>query len=381
MAERLTYEYVKNYIEIESSSGCKLLSKEYINNQSYLKLLCECGNRFETSFSQFKNRNKQCCNECSSKLKVEKQKHNYTYVYNYFKDNGYILLSERYINTHTKLKTMCPNKHIHYISFANFKTGYRCPECYKEKSSERQRHPINYVKQYFSNYGYKLLSKKYINSSSPLKVECPSGHIYDVRFDNFKSGKRCPYCSGRIISYGYVKKSIENEGYTLLSKNYKNNHIKLKIQCDNSHIFKMTWGNFQSGSRCPICSASKGEKKIAEILALLKINYIPQFSFDDKDMTRYKFDFALFGINKDLISIIEYDGIQHYEPVDYFGGKNKFNQQRRRDQIKNQYCKDNNIPLLRIPYWEFDSIEQILDKWLHKYNLLHKDKVDNLETA
>jgi hypothetical protein len=57
---------------------------------------------------------------------------------------------------------------------------------------------------------------------------------------------------------------------------------------------------------------------------------------------------------------IEYDGIQHFESVDYFGGELGFINTQMRDNIKNEYCKNNNIKLIRIPYWDYENIDQIL---------------------
>ena len=64
--------------------------------------------------------------------------------------------------------------------------------------------------------------------------------------------------------------------------------------------------------------------------------------------------------------LIEYDGRQHFEISEYFGGYEGFINTKIRDTIKNIYCRNNNIDLLRIPYWEFDNIENIL---IDKLNL------------
>ena len=61
------------------------------------------------------------------------------------------------------------------------------------------------------------------------------------------------------------------------------------------------------------------------------------------------------------VFVIEYDGKQHFKPVDIFGGQDGFEETQLHDQIKTQYCKDNNIELIRIPYWEKDNIEEILN--------------------
>ena len=72
------------------------------------------------------------------------------------------------------------------------------------------------------------------------------------------------------------------------------------------------------------------------------------------------FDFYI----PDLNITIEYDGRQHYEIIDYFGGLDGFIDTKIRDTIKTIYCKENNIKLIRIPYWDFDKIEKILEKEL-----------------
>lgn len=74
MGNKLTYEQVKCFIEDESNSGCKLLSKEYISNSSPLLILCSCGNEFKVSYNAFshKTKSKRKCNECSKKIKHER---------------------------------------------------------------------------------------------------------------------------------------------------------------------------------------------------------------------------------------------------------------------------------------------------------------------
>ena len=64
--------------------------------------------------------------------------------------------------------------------------------------------------------------------------------------------------------------------------------------------------------------------------------------------------------------VIEFDGIQHFEPVEHFGGEKNFQITQKRDRDKNEYCKKNNINILRIPYWEFDNIENIICQEIEK---------------
>lgn len=78
------------------------------------------------------------------------------------------------------------------------------------------------------------------------------------------------------------------------------------------------------------------------------------------------FDFAIIDNNEKVTTLIEYDGRQHFEPISDFGGEEGFKITQNNDSIKNKYCKNNNIPLLRIPYWDFDNIELILNNFLYE---------------
>ena len=98
---------------------------------------------------------------------------------------------------------------------------------------------------------------------------------------------------------------------------------------------------------------SLNEQKILKLLKENNIHGKMQSSFIDcKDKCLLPFDF--FIENK---YIIEYDGEQHFKPIDFFGGEKYFNVQRAHDLIKNKYCFDNNTPIIRIPY----DVEYTLD--------------------
>ena len=112
------------------------------------------------------------------------------------------------------------------------------------------------------------------------------------------------------------------------------------------------------GHGCPRCNESRGEKQIAEWLDNHGVQYVPQKTFDDcKNKKLLPFDFYI----PDKNICIEYDGKQHFEPIDFFGGEDGFEQCKYRDEVKNAYCKDNNINLLRIPYNK--DIKEELDRF------------------
>src|SRR5208283_2322864 len=97
---------------------------------------------------------------------------------------------------------------------------------------------------------------------------------------------------------------------------------------------------FIQGRRCPKCNASHGELKIKKILDINNVKNIIEYTFIDcKNIRPLPFDFYL----PDLNMCIEYQGMQHYEPGDFFGGIEEFEKRQLRDSIKEKYCIDNNI--------------------------------------
>lgn len=104
------------------------------------------------------------------------------------------------------------------------------------------------------------------------------------------------------------------------------------------------------------CQKSKGEYNIIQILQQHNISYIKEFSFQDSN---YRFDFAILDTNKQVIRLIEFDGEQHYADNVKNSGWNtisKYEHTYQNDLNKNILAQQNNIPLVRIPYWERDSI-------------------------
>lgn len=137
---------------------------------------------------------------------------------------------------------------------------------------------------------------------------------------------------------------------------YKNAHTKVKIICPLHGEFKQTPNCHVIGSGCPTCNESKGEKEIRTYLKENNIKFKQQKSFPDcKYKYPLRFDFYLPEYN----CCIEFNGIQHYEPSEFFGGVDAFELNQIRDKIKKEYCDNNNIPLIIIRYDEDDIINSL----------------------
>jgi very-short-patch-repair endonuclease len=289
-------------------------------------------------------------------------KGDYTFLENYKTTHHPILVRHNICNSEYK------------VSPANFLRGKRCPVCYKRN---RYKSKEEFRRQFYLLAGndYSLLSD-YIHSNGRIKVKhnlC--GREYWVRATGFiNDKKRCPYCSGKRKKtheqFVEIVKQISNGEYSVLDA-YVNEKTPIRFQHNTcGEIFKLKPYTFLYNKRkCPICpnhkTKSTGEYRIENFL---KRNYIPfesQKRFDDCFYKgKLSFDFYLPNNNV----CIEFDGVQHYRLC--FNKKiEEFKNQQKRDEIKNQYCKQEGINLLRIPYWELEKIEDIIADFLN----LHKN--------
>jgi len=204
----------------------------------------------------------------------------YSYVKDYIKSFGYILISLEYKNVHSKLLVRCPLGHEYKVTFNNFKKR-GCKKCQYINIANRQKFTYEYVKSYIESFDYVLLSKTYVNTGTKLLLKCPEGHLWEIEFRRFQHGNRCMYCyqQQHKLTYEHVKEYIESFSYILLSKRYIGDKNKLKIQCPEGHIWHTSWNNFKfRDSRCPICynesTSSKQEKMLQDYIESLGYNII-----------------------------------------------------------------------------------------------------------
>lgn len=171
----------------------------------------------------------------------------------------------------------------------------------------------------------------------------------------------------------YTTKEIKEKIFELTDNEYEmmGEYVgaltKFKIKHNTCGCeYMVSWDGFQKGNRCPRCNQSKGEKFIQDYLTNHNIPFATQVRFDDCRHERtLPFDFGILNKEKKVIALIEYDGEQHYRPINYFGGEEAFKERQRKDLIKTNYCKENNIPLLRIKYDE--NTEEKLFNFLMQY--------------
>ena len=152
-------------------------------------------------------------------------------------------------------------------------------------------------------------------------------------------------------------KKIHGNKYNYSKVKYINNREKVCIVCSKHGEFWQSPDKHTSGSGCPVCSSSKGEWEISKWLLKNKIKVIPQFTLRGcKNVNPLPFDFYLPEYN----ILIEYDGEEHYKPIEFFGGEKNYKKRKNNDKIKTEFCTEFSYNLLRIPYWEKENINEIL---------------------
>lgn len=378
----ISKEYI---VEIVESKGLKFVDfVNYCGAKSIIKVICK--NNHEPYIVNFQtiirnNRKSMGCPTCKSinKSITNINKVDFNYIKSYIESFGYTLLTKKieYSGINNIITVKCPNNHIFDISFSSFKkrlangrnTRNKCEFCYKD---EKMNELINKC----NSLNYTLLTTEYINRNMKLNIICDKGHNWHPTYENFmKNDAKCLTCNNIQLSVNQrknindVNNILNNYGYTLISE-YINNRELITLLCPNGHYYKTSLNNFMAGKRCSICSMSSGEQEIHRILGKYNIKFIYQYKFNDcKDKLPLPFDFYLIDYN----ICIEFDGQQHFNQNSFNMTNENFNDRKHKDSIKTQYCIDNNIKLIRIPYWEFNNIESILLKELNLIRINFND--------
>lgn len=245
-----------------------------------------------------------------------------------------------------------------------------CFKCGNKVSAKTRSLTLDEVNELLSINNLTPLFNEYTDTGNKLLCMNKDGYKVVPIIDNLKANKiprpfskSNPYTIENINHFLMINKM----SYKLLSDRFHSaGKHKLKWECNNNHEFYMSWDVFKKGHRCPECNESNGEKEVRRILEENNVSYEVQYEFNElKGVGGYplRFDFAILSENSKLKLLIEYDGIFHYEKQ---YEDDHFEDLIEHDSRKNDYCKENKIKLLRIPYWDFDRIEDILKEELNE---------------
>ena len=332
---------------------------EYKDNRTKVRIICpihgEFSQRPETHMNGFG------CSKCSN---------NYNYTTGEFIDKLKSIFNDKisydnieYINQKTKVEIICKIHGSMKKYPISLLRGSGCSKC---ESKNYKIDTTEFIRRSKNIHGDRYIYDKvvYKNDNTHVNIICKEHGIFKQIPNIHLSGSGCITCSGRYRSNNeeFIEKSnlIHNNVYNYDLVNYKNAHTKVEIICKKHGIFNQKPNSHLSGQGCPSCKESKGELSILNFLIENNITHERQKTFKGCEYKSLLF-FDFFISNKNLC--IEYDGEFHFLPV--FSQKD-LNKTKIRDNIKNEYCENNNIKLLRIKYTDFENIENILSENLTK---------------
>lgn len=309
------YENMLHYIEVNVKSGTILLSKkdDIKNIDQQLDFKCGiCGRQYKSTWHVFVRNTDKICNVCfKQKVKFGEVKTNHVDTNKFHIEalkNGLTIFAGPEIRFHDKI-------------IVQDKSGYKglciASSILHGRSFDRfgkaNPYTIDNMRVYALQHGWDcvIYNQNYVSDKTPLKLMCSCGNDFDVDINHFVAGKyQCNECR--------IKQSA----------------IAAKTEL---------WLNLHD------------------------IIYIKEYRYKDCiNKQQLPFDFFL----PDYNACIEVDGIGHYRPVAFNGDKENakkvYELRVQNDNIKTEYCKNNNIPLLRIPYWilEKDEHGELLDNFL-----------------
>ena len=193
------------------------------------------------------------------------------------------------------------------------------------------------------------------NGSTRWKCKCDCGNIIVTNRNSLLNGhtKSCGCLrkeTVKNIPHYFIDETGNKYGKLTVIEPIQDNGIKWKCQCECGNIKIVSGTYLRNGttSSCGCLGKSKGEYLIEKLLNDNNILFIKEYPIIIENH-RLRFDFAILE-NNIVKYFIEFDGKQHFESIKYFGGENYFNYIKNNDNLKNKWCKDNNIPLIRIPY-------------------------------
>jgi len=260
-----------------------------------------------------------------------------------------------YVNNYTKVKIGCvvhgffdvrPNDHL--------SKNVGCNKCNNAGISKSKNIENEIFKRFNKKHDYKYdyTLALYNGTDTKIKIICPTHGVFEQTPHHHLSGRGCQKCgkTKKLTTEEFIIKSKNSNGdkydYSLVI--YKNYSTKVNVICPTHGIFEVRpHDHINKSSGCPICNESKGEKIIRNFLTEHNIDFTPQKRFKKcRDKKPLPFDFYLYKKN----ICIEYDGEQHFTNRPTFGGPNGFLNIKRKDEIKDTFCKENNIHLIRISY-------------------------------
>ena len=375
MTKKKNIEYArKKFLE----RGFILDSNEYIDNKTHMECHDNDGYKYWLTLDVLRDKRTKKFNPVT--------KHNKFSIDNIQKfiyDKGYRtkILTKEYYNETSLLDCQCECGNI-FTTYWNHIRGankFTCDKCGKQKGIEKRTYTVEQVKEFCNKYGYKLLEDTYTNASN-FSIQDKDGYKYKTRYYNIENGKnkfdKFSYLNPYTIENMLLYIKLNNLPIRLVDETERQINVRKEyidiycVECGKS--FKATWSQITLNKRyrCKRCvnKESNNEYYVRKYLEEKNIDFIQEKKFNN---CKYKkplpFDFYIPSKN----IVIEVHGQQHYYKNYMY--TQSLEERQKIDKIKEQYCIDNDIKYIAIPYWlitqsPINTYKTLID------NILEKDQ-------
>lgn len=380
----MKYEEQYNWIKKHSSNNITIYPLKSLTQKTNLYFCKTCKN--ESTFS-IKTMRKNS-NEIKLKCKICNPPKNKKITFEIFQKRVEKFNPDYKVNVSSFTSTTNKVKATHKICGTQWEPFAKdlmdgksnCPAC-----GGRMKWTQKNLKQFANKHGVKVLSYNENNIKADATFECKKGHIFNKQpktFKNYaKDGKPCPICSieegskkRRIYDHSAIKNICAKRGYELLTKkstiesdSFKLESNKIQLRCEKKHDFLTTFNNFHNNNTgCPECKKNSSthyrEKLCRLIFKEMTVYHLKEFSIPKNDpylknlltkanLKLTKNSLSLDGYCSKIGIAFEHHGQQHYQFIKYFHKTNeKFEKQKKFDQIKATWCEMNGIKLITIPF-------------------------------
>lgn len=279
-------------------------------------------------------------------------------------DNKYKYHQNTYNLLSNKTKITCPVHGDFYQTPSDHLGKCGCPACGRNRIREKRSFTFEKFvakanEKHKNKYQYDKTS--FSNCNSKVKITCPEHGEFYQRVNAHISGQGCRKCSFHELSTlmagnleSFVEKAIAIHGsrYTYSETIYVRSSVKVAITCSKHGNFFQTPNNhLAKRAGCPSCNASKGELMLEKIFLKNNIPHSREYRIPGVSV-RYEYDFHL----PNMKTLIEFQGIQHFKPIEYFGGAEAFRYLQKCDSIKRDVAKKAGYQLVYFDYKQLKSL-------------------------
>ena len=323
----------------------------YINSGTKVSIYCKIHNEYYTQVPESHLNGCGCpkCKYTDSNLE--------TFIQKAIKKHGnkYDYSKVIYVSSKDKVIIICDKGHEFEQTPVLHVNKSGCPKCALNNMGDTQEDFIKKAKLIHGNkFDYNKVC--YISARTPIIIICENGHEFKQKpCTHLKSG--CDTCNNikrKCTTEEFIERAIKihDNDYDYSKSICTGITNKVTIICKKGHAFEQLASSHLLGCGCTICKETKGEKYIRKVLCKYNIEFKSQYRILPE---RYRYDFYIPSLN----TIIEFDGKQHYEPVNIFKGEEGYLKTKKRDLAKNNICNLLGINLIRIPHYDVNNIEDM----------------------